>query len=127
MKSDPLRPARPLMPLPIWEPQTADRVHLVRTFDGTRWNLYRNGMPVASDTDLTGAVTVENATWAIGARGRWKNAFGILAGATMPERTFTGGIDEVAIYNYALSPARCSFVRPLKSWASSWRRSVIFA
>ncbi|HET8912099.1 MAG TPA: LamG-like jellyroll fold domain-containing protein, partial [Ktedonobacteraceae bacterium] len=43
-------------------------VHLSGTYDGTRWILYRNGQPVATSQDATGAVQVQ-ASWAMGARG----------------------------------------------------------
>jgi hypothetical protein len=83
---------------------TGNWVHLVGTYDGAKWNLYRNGVLVSSVADATGAVQVSNANWAIGARGRWKNV------ATYPDsgedRVFLGGIDEPAIYNYALSEAQ---------------------
>lgn len=85
-----------------------DWVHLAGTYDGANWNLYRNGVAIASGSDTTGSVLVTNAAWAIGARGRWKSAFGILAGASFPDRAFTGGIDEVGVYNYALSTNRIS-------------------
>ena len=68
--------------------------HLVGTYDGTSWNLYRNGALVASTPDSVGAVTVDNAGWAVGATG---NGWG---------DNFRGAVDEVAIYNYALSPAQ---------------------
>lgn len=68
--------------------------HLVGTYDGTSWNLYRNGALVASTPDSIGAVTVDNAGWALGSTG---NGWG---------DNFQGAIDEVAIYNYALSPAQ---------------------
>ncbi len=83
-------------------------VHLVGTYDGNAWNLYRNGEAVSTTADLTGALAVTNANWAIGARGRWKDAFGILAGAAFPDRSFSGSIDEVAIYDYALTRAQAS-------------------
>jgi hypothetical protein len=68
--------------------------HLVGTYDGTNWNLYRNGGLVASTPDSVGAVTVDNAGWAVGSTG---NGWG---------DNFQGAVDEVAIYNYALSPAQ---------------------
>lgn len=74
-------------------------VHLAGTYDGTNWNLFRNGVLAGSVADSTGALLVTNANWAVGARGRWKFATGL-------ERLFTGPIDEVAIYNYALSQNR---------------------
>jgi hypothetical protein len=83
-----------------------DWIHLAGTYNGTDWKLYRNGLEVATGTDATGSILVTNAAWGIGARGRWRSAFGILAGAAFPDRAFTGGVDEVAIYNHALSAAR---------------------
>jgi fibronectin type 3 domain-containing protein/anti-sigma regulatory factor (Ser/Thr protein kinase) len=67
-------------------------VHLAGLYDGTTWRLYRNGVQVNSRNDATGAVTV-NANWAIGARG------------TGTGRFFQGSIDDVYIYNRALSVA----------------------
>lgn len=77
---------------------TAGWVHLAGTYDGGNWNLYRNGVLVSSNADFTGQLPVANANWAIGARGRWKTFMDTL------DRQFKGGIDEPAIYNYALAP-----------------------
>jgi hypothetical protein len=79
-------------------------VHLLGTWDGTAWNLFRNGVLVASTPDATGATPVNNANWAVGARGRWKNAAGYPASGQ--EAVFNGIIDEVAVYRQALSPSR---------------------
>lgn len=68
-------------------------VYLAGTYDGTNWNLYRNGAQIASVADKVGALPVTGAEWAIGATGMGWADF------------FAGGIDEVAIYGTALSPA----------------------
>ena len=52
--------------------------------------LYRNGVHVASKNNATGAIAVDE-NWAIGARG------------TGTQRFFTGTIDDVRIYDRALS------------------------
>jgi uncharacterized repeat protein (TIGR01451 family) len=67
-------------------------VHLAGVFDGSTWTLYRNGVAVA--TTPSGAVsTTVNANWAIGARGGGGSQF------------FNGVIDEVRLYQRALSAA----------------------
>jgi hypothetical protein len=83
---------------------TTGWVYLAGTYDGANWNLYRNGILVATNADAIGALIVTNANWAIGARGKWKYASGYPTAGQ--DRQFTGGIDEAAIYNYALSPSR---------------------
>jgi lysophospholipase L1-like esterase len=67
-------------------------VYLVGTYDGAGWNLYRNGVLLASQAGPLGALIV-NAGWVIGAEFN-------------EGRHFQGSIDEVAIYNHALSPSR---------------------
>jgi hypothetical protein len=67
-------------------------VHLAGVYDGTNWRLYRNGQEVDVDGNV-GAVTV-NEVWAIGARSR-----------STADRFFEGEIDDVRIYNRALSAA----------------------
>jgi hypothetical protein len=81
--------------LPDADKSGTNWVHLVGTHDGSNWKLYRNGLLVASAADATGSLLVNDADWAIGASGdpRFVNGF----------RGFDGAIDEVAIYNYALS------------------------
>jgi len=66
-------------------------VHLAGTYDGSSWNLYRNGQLLGSTADSVGAVEV-NAGWAIGSRG----------GGTA-DRLFGGLIDDARIYDRALS------------------------
>ncbi|HWN71766.1 MAG TPA: LamG domain-containing protein [Haliangium sp.] len=65
-------------------------VHLAGVYDGETWRLYRNGVEVDTGGDI-GAVTV-NEVWAIGARSR-----------ASADRFFQGEIDEVRIYDRALS------------------------
>ncbi|MFT5110564.1 MAG: hypothetical protein ACI9UA_006220, partial [Pseudoalteromonas tetraodonis] len=69
-----------------------DWVHLVGTYDGTHWNLYRNGVLGSSTPEGTGAIAVPN-DWAIGARG------------TGTERFFNGFIDEMYLFDTALTLA----------------------
>ncbi len=72
-------------------------IHLVGTYDGANWNLYRNGVKVASAASAIGALTVTNGDWAIGCTGEgWAN-------------NFAGGADEVAIYNKALTPTQVAY------------------
>ena len=91
-------------PIPAQDLGHSNWVHLVGTYDGGSWNLYRNGALAASSGAGTGSLPVANANWAIGARGRWKYAQGYPLGGL--DRQFTGGIDEVAIYNHSLTPDR---------------------
>lgn len=69
-------------------------VYLAGTYDGTKWNLYRNGAPVASSAPGVGALPVDLGDWAVGSIGNgWAN-------------NFAGVVDEVAIYDTALTPAQ---------------------
>lgn len=69
-------------------------VHLVGTYDGSSWRLYRNGAQVASTAAPIGALPVDDADWAIGSTGNgWADYY-------------AGMVDEVAIYDVALSPAQ---------------------
>ena len=69
-------------------------IYLVGTYDGSKWTLFRNGLQVASANDTIGALTVDDADWAIGSTGNgWAD-------------NFAGAIDEVAIYGKALSAAQ---------------------
>ena len=70
-------------------------VYLAGTYDGSTWRLFRNGVNVTNATDAVGALPAPGAEWAIGAR-VWLADY------------FAGSIDEVAIYNVALSPATIS-------------------
>ncbi|MDB6122661.1 MAG: LamG domain protein jellyroll fold domain protein [Pedosphaera sp.] len=92
------------LPVPAGDLGGGQWVHLVGTYDGVNWNLYRNGVLSASSADNIGPFLVNNANWAIGARGKWRYAFGYPDAGL--DRQFNGLIDEVAFYNYALTPSR---------------------
>lgn len=69
-------------------------VHLVGAYDGANWKLYRNGVQLATVADPMGALTVNNADWALGSTGNgWAN-------------NFAGAVDEPAIYSTALTAAQ---------------------
>jgi hypothetical protein len=74
-------------------------LHIAGVYDGTAWILYKNGAEVARQVSTVGAVPVQ-ADWSIGAR-----APAVLPCVPEPvERFFDGSIDDVRIYNRALSP-----------------------
>jgi hypothetical protein len=69
-------------------------VHLVGTYDGSTWRLFRNGVQIGSTADAKGAVSSPDGDWAIGSTGSgWAE-------------NFAGGIDEVAIYRRSLSASQ---------------------
>ena len=70
-------------------------IHLVGLYDGSYWRLYRNGIQVSSRRSGTGAVEV-NESWAIGAKARGTARF------------YNGSIDEVIIYDRALTSSEVS-------------------
>ncbi|MCX6928741.1 MAG: LamG domain-containing protein, partial [Verrucomicrobia bacterium] len=79
--------------IPASDLQAGAWVHLAGTYDGSKWNLYRNGALVASAAGAVGALPVLEGDWAIGSTGNgWAN-------------NYAGGVDEVAIYGKALSAA----------------------
>jgi hypothetical protein len=70
-------------------------IHLTGTFDGKTWRLYRNATEVDELETAKGPFSFE-ASWSIGGR----------AYPTPPEpRVFDGSIDDVRLYNRALTPA----------------------
>jgi hypothetical protein len=81
-------------PVPAVDLGGSNWVYLVGTYDGTNWKLYRNGSLVATQASPTGALPVDLGDWAVGATGEgWAD-------------NFNGAIDEVAIYNTALSATK---------------------
>jgi hypothetical protein len=81
-------------PVPAGDLGGNDWVHLVGTFDGVAWKLFRNGQQLASAASSIGALSVDLGGWAIGSTGNgWADPF-------------AGGVDEVAIYGKALTPAQ---------------------
>lgn len=70
-------------------------VFLAATYDGTSWNLYRYDNLVTNFAYTTGSLSVPDAPWSIGS-----------AGPNTSGRWFGGGIDEVAIFNTALTTAQ---------------------
>ena len=90
-------------PIPAADLSGTNWVYLAGTYDGTNWNIYRNGVLEGSQPG-NGATTIDNAWWAIGARGRWKRDSGYPTSGL--EEQFAGGIGGAAIYNYGLSPAQ---------------------
>ena len=91
-------------PVPAADQGSNAWVHLAGTWNAGQWTLYRNGTQVATGSDGNGAVLVNNANWAVGARGRWKYGAGFPVNQDAGEaRVFSGGITDVAIYNTALA------------------------
>ena len=73
-------------------------VFLVGTYDGTSWNLYRNGQLAASLVSVYGPADVTN-NWAIGSRSNPSDEDGF---------RFAGSISEPAIFTSALTAADIS-------------------
>ncbi|HAM70337.1 MAG TPA: hypothetical protein DCM86_01690 [Verrucomicrobiales bacterium] len=81
-------------PVPEGDLGSGSWVHLVGTYNGTSWSLYRNGVLLDSVADPVGPLAVDNAGWAIGAKGNgWDGAY-------------SGFVDEVALYDHALTAAQ---------------------
>ncbi len=81
-------------PIPGGDLGGTNWIHLVGTYDGANWKLYRNGTAVATNASPVGALPVVNGDWAIGSTGNgWAN-------------NYSGNVDEVAIYSTALSATR---------------------
>lgn len=90
--------------IPAGDQGSSAWVHLAGTWNAGQWTLYRNGSQVATGSDANGAVLVNNANWAVGARGRWKHAGGFPVNPDAGQaRVFNGGITDAAIYSSALS------------------------
>ena len=63
-------------------------VHLAGVYDGECWRLYRDGVEVAATFDETGAVSVPDTHWNVGASTTGKDP-----------RYFYGGVDDVRIWS----------------------------
>ncbi len=74
------------MPLTAW-------THLAITFDGTTFNIYMNGEQVASDIITNPNISPEDLVTPMVVGYRWNSA----------QYYFTGAIDEIRIYDYALT------------------------
>ncbi len=91
-------------PMPVEDTSGSAWVHLAGTWSDGQWTLYRNGSEVANASDATGPVLVNNANWAVGARGRWKYGAGFPSNQNPGEaRVFSGAITDAAIYNTGLT------------------------
>ena len=92
--SDGTNTYRASYPVPAGDLGGGNWVHLAGTYDGANWRLFRNGAPVATNAAAVGALPVDAGDWAIGSTGNgWADGF-------------AGSIDELAIYDKALSPNR---------------------
>lgn len=74
------------MPLTIW-------THLAITFDGSTFNIYMDGAQVASDIITNPNISPEDLVTPMVVGYRWNSA----------QYYFTGAIDEIRIYDYALT------------------------
>ena len=90
--------ANHLVSTPVPKGDLGTWVHLAGVWDGSAWRLYRNGVLANSAPSTVGAVSV-GAGWAIG------------SSSTGTDRFFSGGIDEVRIWNYARTPDQVSLGR----------------
>lgn len=71
-------------------------VHLVGTYDGEQWNLYRNGLLAAQTPDNAGALEITDFNWSVGADSSPNPGAGL---------AFGGWIDEPAVFDTPLSAA----------------------
>jgi len=71
-------------------------IHLAGTYDGTSWRLYRDGVEVSVTATTVGAISVD-ADWTIGGKAPGDPNYA--------ERFLHGHIDDVRIYNRALTPS----------------------
>ncbi|HEX3799712.1 MAG TPA: LamG-like jellyroll fold domain-containing protein [Verrucomicrobiae bacterium] len=74
--------------------QDTNWVYIVGVNDGTNWFFYVNGFPTQTNADNVGSINFTDA-WRIGNGSADGNG-----------RYFSGNLTEVALYNYALTPAQ---------------------
>jgi hypothetical protein len=90
---------------PIPQGDVGNWVFVAGTYDGTAWNLYRNGSLVAQTITSQGAVDVTN-RWSIGSRSGPSPTVGYGSATFFSEGLFFNGyIDEPAVFTNALSAA----------------------
>ena len=80
--------------------------HLAATYDGTTQRLYVNGVQVATKA-TTGAIKVSTGALRIGGNGTWNDEW------------FAGLIDEVRVYNRALTATEIQAAYPRPMWSAT--------
>jgi hypothetical protein len=102
------------LPVGLWH-------HCVATYDGTTVNLYVDGALLTTSTALSGANTEAIDTWSpftIG-DGLWQGS------GTGPTRSFTGLVDEVAVYTNILDGTQVTNHYVAGTFTGSYRQTVL--
>lgn len=80
--------------IPVGDLGSSQWIHLVGTYDGANWKLYRNGTVLGTSAATVGSFIIPQAEWGVGSAGSgWADPF-------------AGSIDEVAVYGKALTAAQ---------------------
>ncbi|MCB9107482.1 MAG: tandem-95 repeat protein [Anaerolineales bacterium] len=85
--------------VPANEVLTGTWTHVAATYDGTTTTIYLNGVAIASETSSLSGLGSSTAPYYIG----WNSVFGA-------NRYFDGRLDEVAVFDRALSPSEIQLV-----------------